>query len=104
MIRRPPRSTLFPYTTLFRSALLCEGTNINREPGPTEEQVFESCLEAVKDAAGQLVLADFGPRNVERLLMFLEIARRTSRRLAVTDKDAYLLTAMHAVDSSIPTP
>ena len=85
-------------------ALLCEGTNINREPGPTEEQVFESCLEAVKDAAGQLVLADFGPRNVERLLMFLEIARRTSRRLAVTDKDAYLLTAMHAVDPSIPTP
>src|SRR3712207_7005354 len=24
MIRRPPRSTLFPYTTLFRSALLCD--------------------------------------------------------------------------------
>src|SRR5436190_9844631 len=23
MIRRPPRSTLFPYTTLFRSAFLC---------------------------------------------------------------------------------
>src|SRR5256885_11971205 len=23
MIRRPPRSTLFPYTTLFRSAVLC---------------------------------------------------------------------------------
>src|SRR3712207_8504636 len=25
MIRRPPRSTLFPYTTLFRSALLVDG-------------------------------------------------------------------------------
>src|SRR5256885_11057187 len=24
MIRRPPRSTLFPYTTLFRSLLCCE--------------------------------------------------------------------------------
>src|SRR5437764_3095527 len=24
MIRRPPRSTLFPYTTLFRSGLFCE--------------------------------------------------------------------------------
>src|SRR3989442_10561182 len=24
MIRRPPRSTLFPYTTLFRSCLRCE--------------------------------------------------------------------------------
>src|SRR2546430_8308140 len=23
MIRRPPRSTLFPYTTLFRSVVLC---------------------------------------------------------------------------------
>src|SRR3712207_7651395 len=25
MIRRPPRSTLFPYTTLFRSARICLG-------------------------------------------------------------------------------
>src|SRR2546429_5299862 len=25
MIRRPPRSTLFPYTTLFRSFVLCPG-------------------------------------------------------------------------------
>src|SRR2546427_3293007 len=25
MIRRPPRSTLFPYTTLFRSGFLAEG-------------------------------------------------------------------------------
>src|SRR3989442_2308987 len=25
MIRRPPRSTLFPYTTLFRSAILARG-------------------------------------------------------------------------------
>src|SRR3712207_7450358 len=29
MIRRPPRSTLFPYTTLFRSFVLQEG---DREP------------------------------------------------------------------------
>src|SRR5256885_6603140 len=26
MIRRPPRSTLFPYTTLFRSDLLADAT------------------------------------------------------------------------------
>src|SRR2546426_5849743 len=25
MIRRPPRSTLFPYTTLFRSVILAQG-------------------------------------------------------------------------------
>src|SRR5256885_7582522 len=36
MIRRPPRSTLFPYTTLFRSSLdLCRGfSDIGRRPGP----------------------------------------------------------------------
>src|SRR3989449_8044307 len=27
MIRRPPRSTLFPYTTLFRSRLLAPGSS-----------------------------------------------------------------------------
>src|SRR2546429_6708111 len=30
MIRRPPRSTLFPYTTLFRSALLREEAESER--------------------------------------------------------------------------
>src|SRR2546430_10028101 len=29
MIRRPPRSTLFPYTTLFRSSQLLEGWQVN---------------------------------------------------------------------------
>src|SRR2546425_7635593 len=32
MIRRPPRSTLFPYTTLFRSALLSRVRGIGRPP------------------------------------------------------------------------
>src|SRR5256885_6760193 len=31
MIRRPPRSTLFPYTTLFRSKYVClRSTNVRR--------------------------------------------------------------------------
>src|SRR3712207_8616955 len=34
MIRRPPRSTLFPYTTLFRSSakLLANGTKLTSNP------------------------------------------------------------------------
>ncbi len=48
--------------------------------------VFEECLRAIKEADGMLVIADFGPRNIERLLAFLEIARRTGRRLVVMDK------------------
>src|SRR5258705_7442261 len=30
MIRRPPRSTLFPYTTLFRSSLLASKSPVRR--------------------------------------------------------------------------
>lgn len=85
-------------------ALISEGTNIDRGPGATEKEAFDSCLQAVKEAEGEFVVADFGPRNVERLLAFLEISGRTNRRLAITDKDAYLLTAMHAADPTIPTP
>src|SRR3712207_9447393 len=34
MIRRPPRSTLFPYTTLFRSSVLhLAGVMFNKEAG-----------------------------------------------------------------------
>src|SRR2546430_12382443 len=32
MIRRPPRSTLFPYTTLFRSLRSGQGDDIERKP------------------------------------------------------------------------
>src|SRR5260221_13978352 len=64
MIRRPPRSTLFPYTTLFRSALTVKLTKYNvddvalgvcktgaEETGVTEgrtslsEKKFELCQE-----------------------------------------------------------
>src|SRR3712207_7843145 len=33
MIRRPPRSTLFPYTTLFRSGSDAAGCSVDRSPG-----------------------------------------------------------------------
>src|SRR2546427_6062880 len=41
MIRRPPRSTLFPYTTLFRSELRLfrgEGAGIHAHPGDFRRQ------------------------------------------------------------------
>src|SRR6185369_17171274 len=31
MIRRPPRSTLFPYTTLFRSSHFCDIAHLRRQ-------------------------------------------------------------------------
>src|SRR3712207_7791197 len=35
MIRRPPRSTLFPYTTLFRSRPAAGTPRAGRAPGPS---------------------------------------------------------------------
>src|SRR5258708_24319916 len=32
MIRRPPRSTLFPYTTLFRSRIYLRVASVSRQP------------------------------------------------------------------------
>src|SRR3712207_8963046 len=41
MIRRPPRSTLFPYTTLFRSTVATQEThNVNRPRNVVDEAHF----------------------------------------------------------------
>src|SRR5256885_13315919 len=40
MIRRPPRSTLFPYTTLFRSTRLGRGVISLRRPFTKERTAF----------------------------------------------------------------
>src|SRR3712207_8132575 len=47
MIRRPPRSTLFPYTTLFRSALRQRGID-QGEPGSGESRKGEKTLHRQK--------------------------------------------------------
>lgn len=84
-------------------ALVCEGTRLTREKARAEDltdesQVYDNCLRAVQNAAGQLVIADFSSRNVERLLGFQAIAQQTRRRLLIHTRDAYLLHAMRLAD------
>src|SRR2546422_11656403 len=55
MIRRPPRSTLFPYTTLFRSrpaALRFGQSRRNAEPGLRVARLFVSRFERSDDVRG----------------------------------------------------
>src|SRR2546426_8486891 len=64
MIRRPPRSTLFPYTTLFRSSAI-HGVMVNNAKKPFNDPrvrrafhlVFHRpiLIEAVKDIAPMLI-------------------------------------------------
>src|SRR3712207_7609029 len=51
MIRRPPRSTLFPYTTLFRSARAA-GVSLSTIYARfgDKEQLFLACYQAGSDA------------------------------------------------------
>src|SRR2546426_5336199 len=51
MIRRPPRSTLFPYTTLFRSVL------VPRQPAASASMCFE------QSATAQIQVAREGERQ-----------------------------------------
>src|SRR3712207_8498969 len=57
MIRRPPRSTLFPYTTLFRSALLDD---------PARARLWEQDVQTVAIAP-----PDTPPTEAARLLEVL---------------------------------
>src|SRR2546421_8643108 len=43
MIRRPPRSTLFPYTTLFRSRVLYGGPGSSAFPVRLASEIFQRC-------------------------------------------------------------
>src|SRR2546430_5279631 len=67
MIRRPPRSTLFPYTTLFRSRLLVRRAALGRVAKLEAEH--EAAL-AVAEVAGlaqedDVVAVRFGQRSEE---------------------------------------
>ncbi len=82
--------------------LITEGTN--REGKPiTEEEVFHNSLRVIKDE-DSLVITDFGPRNVERLMLFLEIASITKRKLVILPKDAYLLYSLNLLSPEYPSP
>src|SRR3712207_6853236 len=61
MIRRPPRSTLFPYTTLFRSraaALL-----LGQAEGPGAHEALRGALESGTDRAREAAALGLGERE-----------------------------------------
>src|SRR5260221_10295007 len=64
MIRRPPRSTLFPYTTLFRSLLII--TTVAPEPGKRGAQNVAAIDAAVKAGVKHIVfMSGVGTRPEE---------------------------------------
>src|SRR2546430_17609164 len=64
MIRRPPRSTLFPYTTLFRSQVL-PGMHVG-DPNASPERSTDRLLLDDCPGARQLCQCDIAPRARDR--------------------------------------
>src|SRR3712207_9417368 len=78
MIRRPPRSTLFPYTTLFRSPDQVLTVNI--------KEAVDGQLRAL-EAAG-LEISDFNKGNIkarQRMISQYAIAGQTAGAVIGTD-------------------
>ncbi|MEM2874822.1 MAG: MBL fold metallo-hydrolase [Candidatus Hadarchaeales archaeon] len=84
---------------LSPSVLVIEGTRCSRsgEGGDSEERVYENCLKAAEGESG-LIIADFSPKNLERLETFIRVAEKVGRQLVITMRDAYLLDAVGSVD------
>src|SRR3712207_7535465 len=61
MIRRPPRSTLFPYTTLFRSITMTRAARRNALSREHLTQLLAAVTEAGESDATGIVLAAEGP-------------------------------------------
>src|SRR2546425_7231971 len=84
MIRRPPRSTLFPYTTLFRSR------------GPwtfilsTAADVFHTPYPGAKDALRIPVTPQRGP-HMETLAFYFPVVDRSEEHTSELQSLAYLV-------------
>src|SRR3712207_8611746 len=75
MIRRPPRSTLFPYTTLFRSftlVYLFEGDSIAHHKGLAAQKEYVADLDGY---AGEMFEAMGGPEKALREYAILALSR-----------------------------
>src|SRR5256885_10026901 len=90
MIRRPPRSTLFPYTTLFRSGLLSGYTaEGSKTVLPSKAMAKVSCR----------LVADQSPAEIEKL-MRAHIARVAPEGVKISvDRKSTRLNSSHLVIS-----
>src|SRR3712207_7831149 len=77
MIRRPPRSTLFPYTTLFRSAGEVDSApfGYTRDGNPTWAN-YEAALGGLEDADAVLFASGMA---AETAVVLPELDRKSTR-------------------------
>src|SRR3712207_8279826 len=97
MIRRPPRSTLFPYTTLFRSpapVVAAPGSGMPREPEPAHPlRLFgDGLLVALSNPKALLFFAAFLPQRSEEHTSELQSRQYLVCRLLLEKKTHFFIT------------
>src|SRR3712207_4606235 len=91
MIRRPPRSTLFPYTTLFRS----DDVSFSdlRQPWPFRRSLHARAIDALRRAGARRIVYDVQftePTSArEDLALYEAVERAGDVVLATTETDGH---------------
>src|SRR3712207_7607592 len=81
MIRRPPRSTLFPYTTLFRSKVL---------PAATREAICAKLYKVARVGVGLATVEEIDRLNIYWARM-LAMSRRSEEHTSELQSRQYLV-------------
>src|SRR2546430_12391614 len=97
MIRRPPRSTLFPYTTLFRS-LTAAGHHVRPWPGAARIGLAREAERSL----GELVAQHLG-RSEEHTSELQSQSNIVCRLLLEKKKNNYERSWTHYILPSLPT-
>src|SRR2546429_6762750 len=79
MIRRPPRSTLFPYTTLFRSSLCLFKPDLREGESGLERQVAISLSRKMSELLRVTDLVGPLPEGTGILLLHTDQDRKSTR-------------------------
>src|SRR2546429_8913438 len=102
MIRRPPRSTLFPYTTLFRSLAVHRS-----EVRPPEAVEYHVGLggEKLRDLGRQIALEELRPEGLDHLDVGLQLAEGAGEDLPrVPPPRGVLVEASHRLHVGLCGP
>src|SRR5690242_21045275 len=89
MIRRPPRSTLFPYTTLFRSpehSQFIQGNRVPQGEGTDGETAQRGDMGAGAEGRAEVAAegADIGPLADHRLELDRKSTRLNSSHMSIS--------------------
>src|SRR2546427_8243264 len=101
MIRRPPRSTLFPYTTLFRShnlRLILEGRPLvpyEAALGRAMERLLPNLLDAVWQRDRKSTRLNSSHSQISYAVFCLKKKKRKNKSVLSTFRNSQLLRAAH---------